>query len=1008
MLAWLIPLAIPPAAAQYARLGLSQFTHTRWTTDDGVPATGVGSLAQTPDGWLWISSAEGLFRFDGVAFERIDPPVGSPMERASPRSLFVTRSGELWVSYAQGGGIAAYRGGGLRPVGPPGRAMSLSVVAQTRDGAIWAIGEGYRDTRFHRWFGGKWESLDARLRAPEGFAGEVCETADGSVWTSLRADDRSSFFSLPPGAAQLRPSPIRTYGMVTCRIDPKGRMWIADKGGTRMVVGADGRLIERPIVFPAVPNLDAAYLAFDAAGGLWGGTNSTGIFYIPDADKPRRTVADRLEQFVAADGLTSDGVYTPFVDREGNIWFASDAGLNRFRPARALRERSIPGDAGQGYAIAGAGDQVFVVTTAGVFQLGRGAPRRLLDHGVGGICPAREGGFWAVRDFEILHVRAGKQRSLPLPAGGGLTGSCVEDRSGRLWASLYQGGAMWRDAGGWHRLRQPLPDVRWPDLVLTTAGDAAYVTSDALVTLRPEGASTIALAPFDLGDIMKLSNGLRDIFISGNNGLLRVRGNRVDRIDARRFPWVARLRGLVQTPSGDTWLRRALWVSRVSTADLDRAFEDPSAHLPRTYYDLRDGVIPALDQTFTGPQVTVGAEGRIWLPDRQGLGYIDPGKGARDAAPPPLVIRSLASGGTVYRDPGTVTLSAGTRALEIGYAALSYAAPHRVEFRYRLEGVDEDWVSAGTRRLASYTNLGPGKYRFEVMATNGDGVWNSKGATLAFEIPPTFVQGWPFKLLCGLVVLGLLWLAYSMRLRTVANRIRARLAARVEERERIARDLHDTLLQSVQALTLRFQLVVDELPIAERARPALEAAIDRADQTIAEGRDRVLALRSLQEAPDIAAILADLVQRQGFDASVCISITAEGTPRPIAPPVLDEVRYLAGEAIFNIWRHACATQVAIEIGYRDDFSLRLRDNGVGIDPEIARSGAAGHFGLAGMRERARKLRGTLGVRRLPEGGTEILLSVPGRVAYTPARRRGLFRFWRRQGPRPPAISASSR
>jgi signal transduction histidine kinase len=234
-------------------------------------------------------------------------------------------------------------------------------------------------------------------------------------------------------------------------------------------------------------------------------------------------------------------------------------------------------------------------------------------------------------------------------------------------------------------------------------------------------------------------------------------------------------------------------------------------------------------------------------------------------------------------------------------------------------------------------------------------------------------------------------LAYSLRLRAVASRIQMRMAERIEERERIARELHDTLLQSVQALTLRFQLAVDDLPEKAPARPALEEAIDRADEAIAEGRDRVRGLRSLQDS-DIERVIEGLIRQQAFDPGVEIAVTTTGAARPLDPLSQDEVTRIAGEAIFNIWRHACAKRVAIDIAHGADFSVRFADDGVGIAPEVAdRLEKEGHFGLSGMRERARKLRGGIAVRRLPEGGTDVMLTVPGSIAYKAGKRP--LSFW---------------
>ena len=1002
----LLPLAMwvgnSPAVAQYARLGFGQFKHTRWTADDGAPV-GIAQILQTPDGYLWLT-ADALYRFDGVTFERIDPPAGSTMERASPVSMMVSRAGELWVGYRDSGGIAVYRKGRLHDIHMPHPPRAIGRLAETADGAIWATatGTGMPDDRLRRLAHGRWESVDSRMTLPPGSPMSLITGPSGDLWVPLSKDDgkSGSLARLLPRTARFLDLPPPLLARPRIALDPAGAVWASDATGTRLLLEPDGRRPAQATLFPPVPNLRAATLAFDRDGGIWGTTESSGIFYIPTARKLDRTPHDGMARFGAVDGLTSDVSYVPFVDREGSVWIGTELGLDRFRQAAGLRETGIPPDPTAGLLIARAlsGD-VYISSRGSLFvtEAGR-VPRPILRVGVenGSLCPASDGGVWFVDPKRVYRVHAARHIELPSYPGGGIPLFCAEDRRGRLWVALLGGKWTWRDAAGWHEARGAIEKSRPWGMITTPSGDIALTTPLDMAIVEANRFRVIKLARFGLGTPSMIAAGTRDIFLSGSGGLLRVRGDRIARLDEKRFPWTSGLRSLVQTERGETWLFKRTVISRVVTADLDRAFEDPRAALDHTSFNSHDGVTSTMQHAgFPGVQAVEGGDGRVWFLNREGAAFFDPAALRQNASPPPIAIRSLASAGQTYRDPVTLTLPPGTRSLDITYAGLSLAVPDRVQFRYRLEGVDDDWVDPGTRRLASYANLGPGTYRFQVIAANNDGVWNKKGATLDFEIRPTFVQSLPFKLLCGLVVLALLWLAYSLRLRAVASRIRMRMAERMGERERIARDLHDTLLQSVQALTLRFQLVVDELPVKELARPALEAAIDRADQVIAEGRDRVKELRFSQDGSDIEKIITDLVAQQGFDPAMAISIETVGTPRSLDALALDEIARIAGEAIFNIRRHARATRIAVELRHRSSFAISFVDNGVGIDPAVVdQGGRDGHFGLPGMRERAQKLDGDLIVRRIAEGGTQVRLTVPGRIAYKARKARLFSRWWK--------------
>jgi signal transduction histidine kinase len=333
-------------------------------------------------------------------------------------------------------------------------------------------------------------------------------------------------------------------------------------------------------------------------------------------------------------------------------------------------------------------------------------------------------------------------------------------------------------------------------------------------------------------------------------------------------------------------------------------------------------------------------------------------------------------------------LAKGTSKVEIDYTATSLQVPERVRFRFRLEGVDKDWVDAEGRRQAFYTNLGPGAYRFRVIASNNDGVWNTTGASLGFRIAPLWWQTWAFKALVALALGAAIWMLYRLRLRQVSERLRARLQERLDERERIARELHDTLLQGVAGLTLKLQSFAEQMPAGQPARKLMEQALDRADEMLAEGRDRVRNLRDAQASDVLPDVLAATADRLRLDPAIEIKIQVDGPQRPLHPVVFDEVVAIATEALFNAFTHAQAEHVAVEVRYeRNQLVVRVHDDGVGIERQVLEGGREGHFGLTGMRERAAKIQGQLLVRSSPGAGAEVTIAVPAGQAYSRTGRR---------------------
>jgi signal transduction histidine kinase len=339
------------------------------------------------------------------------------------------------------------------------------------------------------------------------------------------------------------------------------------------------------------------------------------------------------------------------------------------------------------------------------------------------------------------------------------------------------------------------------------------------------------------------------------------------------------------------------------------------------------------------------------------------------------------------------------RDLEIDYAALSFVAPEKNRFRVKLEGRDPDWQDVGNRRQAFYADLSPGTYRFRVTASNNSGVWNETGAFLDFSIAPAYYQSTWFRATFVIIVLALLWALYQFRLRQLAHDFNLRLDERVNERTRIARELHDTLLQSFQGLMLRFQSARDLLPAHPAgAVEALDGALERADQAIVEGRDAIQNLRSSttvvnELAEAMTALAEDFAQGPNGERNpATFRASVEGTPRHLHPMLLDDVYRIAREALGNAYRHAQASHIEAEVTYgAREVRLRIRDDGKGIDPQHLNGGRARHWGLTSMRERAQQIGSELSLWSEVGAGTEVELRIPGSVAYGRSPRRRFFR-----------------
>ena len=438
-------------------------------------------------------------------------------------------------------------------------------------------------------------------------------------------------------------------------------------------------------------------------------------------------------------------------------------------------------------------------------------------------------------------------------------------------------------------------------------------------------------------------------------------------------------------------------VIHIPAGQLALAQEDASYQVKHDLFDFLDGLPGTPAQFRPIPSAVLGSDGRIWLATTSGVVSVEPNRIQRNPLPAPVSIRQLKANGNSYASWETPTLQPHTESVQIDYTGLSLSIPERVRFRYRLEGVDNDWQEAGGRREAFYTRLGPGKYRFQVIAANNDGIWNEEGDSLEFSIAPAFYQTSWVVILCVAAFLLLLYLLYMLRLKQLASHIRSRLHERHLERERIARELHDTLLQGIQGLILRFQAVTESIPVQEPARAAMERALDRADQVLVEGRDRVLELRAASTySGDLEQVFTQLGEDLRQDQAVAFRVSSQGAPQSLDPIVRDEIFRIGREALFNACRHANASLIEVEIlQNRDELRLRFLDDGRGVDAKVMEAGGKpGHWGFSGMRERAERIGGRLSIWSRSGSGTEVELRLPAASAYRPCLKQSRWKWWR--------------
>jgi ligand-binding sensor domain-containing protein/signal transduction histidine kinase len=992
------------AFALDSSLDVSQYAHTAWKVGEGLPSGLIRAIAQTADGYLWLGTEFGLLRFDGVRAVPWEAPAGEHLPTSDIRSLQGARDGRLWIGTFRG--LASWKDGKLSHY-PELDGQVIEALLEDREGTIWVAGWAPSVGRLCRI-----QRSDIRCYGEDGRFGSgvtpLYQDAGGNVW----AGAMNGLWRWKPGAPSQYAMPDPAQRIYALAESDDGGILIAKHSGVTKLRNGKTEAYPLPAGLPFQPHR----LLRDRNGGLWiGASSDRGLLHMHQG---------KADLFTTANGLSGESVTAIFEDREGSIWVATADGVDRFREFAITTIAVQQGLSSQGVgSILAAGDgSIWVGTSEGLNRWHRGeitvyrtrpqrgvrsqsAPspgtvREITDSGLPGrtaeaIFEDHRGQIWVGTQSGVAFLKSGRfspVSSVPY----GVVHSIAGDNAGNLWMSHQDGlfhllearlveRLTWAQLGRREPATALLSDARQGGLWLGFRDGGVAFFNDGQI--RASYAADEGLGEGMVRTFHTDASG--SLWAATDGGLSRIKAGRVQTLTSRNGLPCNMVHWMMEDDADSVWLYTACGLVRIAQADLDAWASNPKQTIQAALFDSSDGVTSNRFPGGYSANVAKSADGTLWFLRAGGVGVIDPHHLAFNKLPPPVHIEQVTADGKIYDVMNGLPLPAGVRDLSIDYTALSLVAPEKVRFRYMLEGQDANWKEIANDRRVQYSNLPPGSYRFRVTASNNSGVWNDMGASLDFSVAPAYYQTRWFEALVLVSALTLLWIAYELRMRQVARQFNRTLDARVSERTRIARDFHDTLLQSFQGALLQFQSI--EKAIASRpdeARERLNRALDQAEAAITEGRNAVHGLRAstmtLNDlAKAIAAFGAELTGDPTLVNAPAIAVEIDGASRMLNPLVRDEAYRIASEALRNAIRHAAARYITVTIHYEPrQLRLTIIDDGKGIAAEtLAQQQVAGHFGLPGMRERAAVVKGQLDVRSAPGAGAEIELRVPAAIAY---------------------------
>ncbi|HTD72323.1 MAG TPA: two-component regulator propeller domain-containing protein [Steroidobacteraceae bacterium] len=986
------------ASALDAHRLISQYAHTVWKVQDGFPR-GPNTITQTKDGYVWISGGGDLLRYDGVTFAPL-PPQKSFQTKQGINSLLGSRDGSLWMATYQGGFSRLNKDGD--PFSFSIKKGGVNSIIEDHAGTIWITRDHLLGSEgaLCRVVGDdlKCYGKDKSDGNPAHIATALAEDSSGDIWFGCQMVCRWNGSSISHYMEEQMDHPSGD-GVVALAAGPAGSVWVAMDGvgpGLGVRHYSNGRFLSYEVPGFNGATIRATALFVDRQQTLWVGTASQGLYHIHDG---------HADQYGAAQGLTGNEVRSVYEDREGNLWLTTDKGVDLFRDTPIVSFSSTEGLNGDAGAVIARKDGSVWIGVKGALAIIHGDSVSLTTvadkhpiQNVYALLEDHSGQVWLGIDRTVMRYELGKfseikrQDGRPLDHIGKII-SFTEDVDGNIWAIAFD------DPGRMDHLlrirdRRVQEDVDLSSLVprrahflgADPAGGIWIGTGDGKLAHYLNGVAKIVYPGRSDGPRLTMFSLVVDsagvVWGPANHGLYRWDHGKLNVMDPHNGLSCPESTAALMDRSGSLWLEGDCGYERIPATDLANWTARPEDQVTVTTLGTLDGADSGWNEDRIQPNAAMSPDGRLWFVGSSSIQMIDPGRSYKNPTPPPVHVEGLVADGKSYTPASPITLPPLTRDLHIDYTALSFVLPQRMGFRYMLEGRDRGWQDPGLRRQAFYSDLRPGSYRFRVIASNNDGVWNESGATLEFKVAAAWYQMIWFRALCFVAGVLLLWAIYRLRLHRIAGSMKARFDERLAERTRIARDLHDTFLQTIQGS----KFVADDALSATIDLPHMRLAMEKLSVWLGratdEGRAALNSLRtSAMEVIDLAGGFQQALEECRIHGPMEVSLEASGQSQEMHPIVRDEVYRIGYEAIRNACVHSHATQMRVELSYAQDLSLCISDNGTGIDPDILHRGKRGHFGLQSMRERAARIMGKFSIESSAASGTVITLTVPGGIIY---------------------------